>query len=191
MPLSPYRFFFLPYRFAGYLHLSQSKRFMHMRPPSQKIIRSASIDLGHSYLCCKNASWSKLTVATCSHNVINGPWCLKMAFGLILLSFLLSFCYRFVSRKFSPFVGHTYTWSSQNASLHCRTVTLTSPQTHNAMQNMWLTWMNPIPPEEAHSARIMMVTYVDTYIHIHTYVYIYIYMYTHMHVYIYICIYNT
>ena len=39
--------------------------------------------------------------------VINGPWCLKMAFGLILLSFLLSFCYRFVSRKFSPFVGHT------------------------------------------------------------------------------------
>ena len=42
--------------------------------------------------------------------------------------------------------------------------------------------MNPIPPEEAHSARIMMVTYVDTYIHIHTYVYIY--MYTHMHVYI-------
>ena len=55
--------------------------------------------------------------------------------------------------------------------------------------------MNPIPPEEAHSARIMMVTYVDTYIHIHTYVYIYIYicihiyiyMYTHMHVYI--CIY--
>ena len=44
--------------------------------------------------------------------VINGPWCLKMAFGLILLSFLLSFCYRFVSRKFSPFVGHTYTWSS-------------------------------------------------------------------------------
>ena len=35
------------------------------------------------------------------------------------------------------------------------------------------------------SARIMMVTYVDTYIHIHTYVYIYIYMYTHMHVYIY------
>ena len=43
--------------------------------------------------------------------VINGPWCLKMAFGLILLSFLLSFCYRFVSRKFSPFVGDTYTWS--------------------------------------------------------------------------------
>ena len=35
MPLSPYRFF-LPYRFAGYLHLSQSKRFMHMRPPSKK-----------------------------------------------------------------------------------------------------------------------------------------------------------
>ena len=31
MPLLPYRFFFLPYRFAGYLHLSQSKRFMHMR----------------------------------------------------------------------------------------------------------------------------------------------------------------
>ena len=29
-------FFFLPYRFAGYLHLSQSKRFMHMRPPSKK-----------------------------------------------------------------------------------------------------------------------------------------------------------
>ena len=47
--------------------------------------------------------------------------------------------------------------------------------------------MNPIPPEEAHSARIMMVTYVDTYIHIHTYVYIY--MYTHMHVYIYIYVY--
>ena len=45
--------------------------------------------------------------------------------------------------------------------------------------------MNPIPPEEAHSARIMMVTYVDTYIHIHTYVYIYI----HMHVYIYIYVY--
>jgi hypothetical protein len=34
MPLSPYRFF-LPYRFAGYLHLSQSKRFMHIRPPSK------------------------------------------------------------------------------------------------------------------------------------------------------------
>ena len=50
--------------------------------------------------------------------------------------------------------------------------------------------MNPIPPEEAHSARIMMVTYyVDTYIHIHTYVYIYIYVYTHMHVYIYIYVY--
>jgi hypothetical protein len=40
----PYKFayaaftlsFFLPYRFAGYLHLSQSKRFMHMRPPSKK-----------------------------------------------------------------------------------------------------------------------------------------------------------
>jgi hypothetical protein len=29
-------FFFLPYRFAGYLHLSHSKRFMHMRPPSKK-----------------------------------------------------------------------------------------------------------------------------------------------------------
>ena len=43
----------------------------------QEIIRSASIDLGHSYLCCKNASWSKLTVqvATCSHNVFRrGPF---------------------------------------------------------------------------------------------------------------------
>ena len=39
--------------------------------------------------------------------VINGPWCLKMAFGLILLSFLLSFCYRFVSRKFTNIPTNT------------------------------------------------------------------------------------
>ena len=135
MPLSPYRFF-SSLSFCRLSALITIKEVYAHAAAIQKIIRSASIDLGHSHLCCKNASWSKLTVATCSHNVINGPWCLKMAFGLILLSFLLSFCYRFVSRKFSPFVGHTYTWSSQNASLHCRAVTLTSPQTHNAMQNM-------------------------------------------------------
>ena len=39
--------------------------------------------------------------------VINGPWCLKMAFGLILLSFLLLFCYRFVSRKFTNIPTNT------------------------------------------------------------------------------------
>ena len=59
MPLSPYRFF-LPYRFAGYLHLS--------------------LDV------------VSLFGENLHGKVINGPWCLKMAFGLILLSFLLSFC---------------------------------------------------------------------------------------------------
>ena len=112
MPLLPYRFF-SSLSFCRLSALITIKEVYAHAAAIQKIIRSASIDLGHSYRCCKNASWSKLTVATCSHNVINGPWCLKMAFGLILLSFLLSFCYRFVSRKFSPFVGHTYTWSSQ------------------------------------------------------------------------------
>ena len=146
-----------------------------------------------------------------------------MAFGLILLSFLLSFCYRFVSRKFSPFVGHTYTWSSQkgwrsisscirtSGSYSTRRAPLAnltrasgsawqqrkvcfaccgasaghSSATPNRSNAKHVTNM-----DESHttSARIMMVTYVDTYIHI-TYVYIYIYMYTHMHVYIYIYVY--
>ena len=42
-----------------------------------------------SWVCC--GGWLVI-----NGKVINGPWCLKMAFGLILLSFLLSFCYRFV-----------------------------------------------------------------------------------------------
>ena len=35
--------------------------------------------------------------------MINGPWCLKMAFGLILLSF----CYCLVSRKFTNIPTNT------------------------------------------------------------------------------------
>ena len=134
MPLLPYRFF-LPYRFAGYLHLSQSKRFMHMRP--QNTIEDVVSLFGENL----------------HGKVINGPWCLKMAFGLILLSF----CYRFVHADIPT-----------NTQRNAKHVT-----------NM----------DESHttSARIMMVTYVDTYIHIHTYVYIYIYVYTHEC--IYICIY--
>ena len=113
--------------------------------------------------------------------VINGPWCLKMAFGLILLSFLLSFCYRFVSRKFSPFVGDTYTWSSQKGWRSISSCIRTS--------GSYSTQRAPL----ANLTRAICIyiymyiyIYVDTYIHIHTYVYIYIYIYTCMYIYMYI-----
>ena len=119
--------------------------------------------------------------------VINGPWCLKMAFGLILLSFLLSFCYRFVSRKFSPFVGHTYTWSSQKGwrSISSCIRTSGSYSTRRApLANL----------TRAICIYIYMYTYIYIYvlthifIYIHMYTYRNIYVYTHMHVYIYVYI---
>ena len=74
MPLSPYRFF-SSLSFCRLSALITIKEVYAHAAAIQKIIRSASIDLGHSYLCCKNASWSKLTVATCSHNVFRrGPF---------------------------------------------------------------------------------------------------------------------
>ena len=60
-----------------------------------------------SYTCDSNQE------ITSSVSMISGWWCLKLVFGLMLLSFLLSFCYRFVSRTFSQSMsaGHTTTWS--------------------------------------------------------------------------------
>ena len=78
MPLSPYRCF-SSLSFCRLSALITIKEVYAHAAAIQKIIRSASIDLGHSYLCCKNASWSKLTVATCSHNVFRrGPFFLNV-----------------------------------------------------------------------------------------------------------------
>ena len=84
MPLSPYRCF-SSLSFCRLSALITIKEVYAHAAAIQKIIRSASIDLGRSYLCCKNASWSKLTVATCSHNMFRRTFFL-MSLGWLVVS---------------------------------------------------------------------------------------------------------
>ena len=123
-----------------------------------------------------------------------------MAFGLILLSFLLSFCYRFVSRKFSPFVGHTYTWSSQKGwrSISSCIRTSGSYSTRRApLANLTRAsgsaWQQRkvcfarCGASAGHSSATpnrSKLTHTFIYIHMYTYIYIYTCMYIYIYVYV-------
>ena len=113
--------FFLPYRFTGFGH--------------SIIFRQT---WRGSCTCDSNQE------ITSSVSMISGWWCLKLVFGLILLSFLLSFCYRFVSRTFSQSmsVGHTTTWSVHAMLEAYQQLHFHSEIARNTMQ--WVTWYNVI-----------------------------------------------
>ena len=62
--------------------------------------------------------------------VINGPWCLKMAFGLIVLSFLLSFSYRFGGLRRLPSSGFMNMYMYKLAIVFFILLSLSGPAMH-------------------------------------------------------------
>ena len=71
--------------------------------------------------------------------MISGWCCLKLVFGLIWLWFLLSFCYRFVSRRFSQSVsvGRTSTRSVHTMLEAYQQLHFHSDMARNTMQYQW------------------------------------------------------
>ena len=89
---------YLSYKFATVLrscHLTSScffhrfPRCIHTSRGSRTYSNNKEIILNHSFATLF------ITVSLFGVNLVNGPWCSKQVFGLIELSFLLSFCFRF------------------------------------------------------------------------------------------------
>ena len=98
LPFSIYRFFSsLPlYRLSAFHHNEADlKRLMHMHLPLGSIKNYFGSGLLNTI-----KDMVSLFGGNLHGGVISGRWYLKLVFGIILLSFLLSFCYRFVSHRF-------------------------------------------------------------------------------------------